>query len=389
MTSATKRRLTKLKSLYQEIEPSDAAALLERDGAVLVDVREPTEWRDGSPVNALRISRSFLELEIEKHVDSADRCIIAMCAGGTRSLFAADDLQRLGFNHVVSLKGGFKAWKDGGHAFEVPATLSEAAAARYARHLIMPEIGETGQAKLLQSKVLLVGAGGLGSPAALYLAASGIGHLGVVDHDSVDRSNLQRQILHTDAAVGEPKVESARRAIKALNPDVNVTCFAERLRADNVESILNGYDVVLDGTDNFAARYLICSACVQLNIPHIYAAVYRFEGQVSTFWPGGPDGGPCYRCLFRTPPEADAAPNCAEAGVMGVLPGTMGMLQATECVKLVLGIGQTLTGRLLTYDGLAARFTEIKLQAEPDCPTCSPGAGFDGYEEIETLCRTS
>lgn len=387
MTSASKRRLAQLRSQHREIDPAEALAMMESGRAVLVDVREPREWGDGSPANAVRISRSFLELEIEKHVASPDGSVITMCAGGTRSLFAADDLHRMGYSDVVSLKGGFKAWKDAGLEFEVPATLDEASAARYARHLIMPEIGEVGQAKLLKSKVLLVGAGGLGSPAALYLAAAGVGHLGVIDHDYVDRSNLQRQILHTDAAVGELKVASARRAIKALNPQVDCKSYEERLRADNVEAILRDYDVVLDGTDNFAARYLISAACVRLNRPHVYAAVYRFEGQASTFWPGGPQAGPCYRCLFSNPPEADAAPNCAEAGVLGVLPGTMGVLQATECLKLILDVGNPLSGRLLTYDALAATFTEIRLQADPHCPACSAKATFTGYADIEALCQ--
>lgn len=361
--------------------------MVEAGQALLIDVRESTEWRDGSPTKALRISRSYLELEIEKHLKSPEGCVITMCAGGVRSLFAADDLHRLGYANVLSLKGGFKAWKESGLEFEVPATLNEADAARYARHLIMPEIGEAGQTRLLESKVLLVGAGGLGSPAALYLAAAGVGHLGVIDHDYVDRSNLQRQILHTDAAVGELKVASARRSIRALNPQVDCRTYSERLDAGNVEAVLRGYDVVLDGTDNFTARYLISSACVQLNVPHVYAAVYRFEGQASTFWPGGPERGPCYRCLFSNPPEADAAPNCAEAGVLGVLPGTMGMLQATECLKLILGAGKVLTGRLLTYDALGATFTEMNLQADPECPACSPGATFPGYAAIEELCK--
>ena len=367
----SKQRLATLRQRIGEIDARDAAESLSAGRCVLIDVRESSEWSAGSPVGAVRLSRSYLELEIEKHISSLDEPVILMCAGGARSLFAGDDLCRMGATNVRSLRGGFKAWKEADLPVETPASLSDADAERYARHLIMPEIGVEGQARLLQGRVLLVGAGGLGAPAALYLAAAGVGTIGLADHDVVDRSNLQRQIIHSEATLGDLKVDSAKAKLRLLNPDISIQVHPEKVRAENVEALLSQYDMVIDGTDNFAARYLISAASLQLRMAHIYGAVYRFEGQVSTFWPAGQAGGPCYRCLFPHPPAADAAPNCAEAGVLGVVPGTIGLLQANEALKLILQLGEPLIGRILNYDALKSTFTELRLSRDPDCPGCA------------------
>jgi molybdopterin/thiamine biosynthesis adenylyltransferase len=343
----------------------------------------------GSPAGAQRIVRGFLELRIEDAVPDTDRTVLVMCAGGVRSLFAAEGLRRLGYRDVRSVAGGFNRWKSDGLPVEVPRTLSAPARERYSRHLLMPEVGEKGQLRLLESRVLLLGAGGLGCPAALYLAAAGVGTLGLVDDDVVDRSNLQRQVLHGDADVGRPKVESAREALLALNPSIEVRGFRERLTSANVERLLAGWDVVIDGSDNFATRYLINDACVKLRLPNVHGSIFRFEGQVSVFWPGGPRGGPCYRCLYPEPPPPELAPSCAEAGVLGVLPGVVGTLEAIEAIKLLLGLGTPLIGRMLHYDALAQRFTELQLERDPACRWCAPGAAFPGYVDYEAFCATA
>jgi molybdopterin/thiamine biosynthesis adenylyltransferase len=310
-----------------------------------------------------------------------------MCGSGARSLFAAADLARLGYASVCSLAGGFTRWKGEGLPVEVPPTLDAAARERYSRHLLMPEVGEAGQVKLQAAKVLLIGAGGLGSPAAYYLAAAGVGTLGIVDHDVVDRSNLQRQVLHNDARVGTSKVASARQTLEALNPTIKVVGHEEHLRSANVEDIFSGYDLVVDGCDNFPTRYLVNDACVKLKLPNVHGSVYRFEGQVSVFWPARPQRpGPCYRCLYPEPPPPEAAPNCAEAGVLGVLPGVIGLLQATEAIKLVLGIGEPLRGRLLQFDALSMRFRETRLRPDPQCPVCAPDRAFPGYVDYAAFC---
>ena len=321
---ARKRLLAELKGGIPEISPHEALALQAR-GAALIDVREPDEIAQGSAPGALRLGRGFLELRIEEAVPDVERPIIVMCSTGMRSVFAAADLARLGYANVSSIAGGFTRWKSEGLSVEMPLTLDAAARERYSRHLLMPEVGEAGQARLLRSKVLIVGARGLGSPAAYYLAAAGVGTLGLVDRDVVDRSNLQRQILHTDARVGNPKVASARQALEALNPTVKVVGHETYLTSANVEELFAGYEVVVDGSDNFPTRYLVNDACVKLGIPNVHGAVYRFEGQVSVFWPGRQNGtrplpGPCYRCLYPEPPPPEYAPACAEAGVLGVLP---------------------------------------------------------------------
>lgn len=386
---AKDRRLAALKSAIPEIEPEQALEL-QALGAALVDVRERDEINQGSPAGSLRLGRGFLELRIEDAVADPERTVLVMCAGGTRSLFAAESLRQMGYRDVRSVAGGFNRWKNRGLPYELPRTLSDEARERYSRHLLLPEVGEAGQLKLLDSKVLLIGAGGLGSPAAFYLAAAGIGTLGIVDYDVVDRSNLQRQILHTDDRVSTSKVASARRALEALNPSVKVIGHETRITSDNVEEILSGYDIVVDGTDNLPTRYLINDACVKLGIPNVHGAVYRFEGQLTVFWPAnGVRPGPCYRCMFPEPPPPESAPSCAEIGVLGVLPGVIGLLQAVETIKLLLGIGDSLIGRILYYDALGGRFSEFRIQPNPGCRYCSEGSEFPGYVDYSQICATT
>jgi len=382
--SARDDRMAQLRGEIAEAEPDEALAA-QRDGAALVDVREPDEIAEGSPKGAHRLGRGYLELRIERAVPDADTPVYVMCGAGNRSLFAADGLQRMGYKQVYSVAGGFGRWKESGLPFEVPRALDASARARYARQMTMPEIGEGGQRRLMDAKILLIGAGGLGSPAAYYLAAAGVGTLGLVDHDVVDRSNLQRQILHTDASVGTPKIESARQTLKALNPDVAVIGYPERLSSDNVERIFSGWDLVVDGSDNFPTRYLVNDACVKLGLANVHGAVFRFEGQASVFWPGGPDGGPCYRCLYPEPPPPEQAPSCADAGVMGVLPGLVGTIQAMEALKIALGIGETLNGRLLCIDGMSTEFRALKVRPDAKCPYCR-SAAFPGYIDYQRFC---
>jgi len=380
------RRMAELKSVIPEVEPDEANKLM-TEGALLVDVREADEIANGSPAAALRIGRGYLELRIEDAVPDKDRGLILMCAGGVRSLFAAEALRHLGYSNVSSLAGGFNRWKNQGLDFDIPRGLSAEAKERYSRHLLLPEVGEAGQLKLLDSKVLLIGAGGLGSPCALYLAAAGVGTLGLVDMDVVDRSNLQRQIIHTEARVGTSKVASARESIEQLNPDVKVVAYETRLDASNVEEIFSAYDVIIDGTDNLPTRYLVNDACVKMGKPNVHGAVYRFEGQLTVFWPASPENpSGCYRCMFPNPPDASAAPSCSEIGVLGILPGVMGLLQATEALKLLLNMGEPLLGKMLYYDALRSSFSEFKLRKNPACPHCGGQADFPGYEEYAQVC---
>jgi len=384
--SESRRRIDELRAQLGEVAPS--AALADR-GGVLVDVREPDEVAQGTPIGALRVPKSFIELRIEAAVPDRDRPVYVMCAGGVRSLFATESLRALGYTKAMSVAGGFSRWKSEGLPFEVPQVLDASARQRYGRHLILPEVGEKGQLRLAQSRMVLVGAGGLGSPAALYLAAAGVGRLTIVDDDVVDRSNLQRQVLHTDARVGRPKAESARETLNALNPEVRVEALRERLTAENVERIFAGADVVLDGTDNFQTRYLVNDACVKLGIANVHGAIFRFEGQVSVFHPASARGtAPCYRCLYPEPPPPELAPSCAEAGVLGVLPGVIGCLQATEALKLVLGVGRPLIGRMLHYDALHQRFQELSFDADPECAWCAPGRRVETYQHLAEVCRT-
>ncbi|HKG57151.1 MAG TPA: molybdopterin-synthase adenylyltransferase MoeB [Candidatus Limnocylindrales bacterium] len=363
--------LREARSEIPEITPPQADAIRQRGEATLVDVREDSEWDQGHVPGAVHISKSYIEQQIEAAVPDRDAPIVTYCAGGVRSLFAAQTLREMGYTNVTSMARGFQGWKSEGLAWTSPVTLSNEQKQRYSRHLLIPEVGSEGQAKLLDSKVLLIGAGGLGSPAALYLAAAGVGTLGIIDFDVVDVSNLQRQVIHGTDRIGEKKVESARRTIQNLNPDVKVVGHEEMLVADNVDRIIDGYDVILDGTDTFETRYLLNDAAVAANIPVVHASVFRFEGQLTVFQPYD---GPCYRCLYPTPPPPELAPGCSVAGVLGVVPGIMGLLQANEVLKLLLGIGETLAGRLVLFDALDATFTELKLKRDPNCPVCSDAA---------------
>jgi molybdopterin/thiamine biosynthesis adenylyltransferase/rhodanese-related sulfurtransferase len=376
--------LEQKRASVRELDARESARLREQ-GAILVDVREQDEVEQGIIPGAVHIPRGYLEMRIEEAVRDHDTPVIVYCAGGVRSIFGAEALSELGYRDVASMAGGFTGWKASGLPWSVPKSLTPDQRRRYSRHLLIPEVGEEGQRKLLDAKVLLVGAGGLGSPAALYLAAAGVGTLGIVDADIVDDSNLQRQVVHTTERVGMPKVESARVAIEALNPDVHVVKHETRLDQSNVLDIFSGYDVILDGTDNFATRYLINDACVLLNKPNAHGSIFRFEGQATTFIP---HEGPCYRCLFPTPPPPELAPSCAEAGVLGLLPGTIGIIQATETTKLILGIGEPLVGRLLTYDALEMEFRELRLSRDPECPMCGPGAptSLDDIEYTDVGC---
>ncbi len=360
--------LRQIKSRIDEVDP---AVVREQasNGAVVIDVREPEEWSAGHIPGAKHVPKSYLESRIEGAVPDRDAHVILYCASGNRSAWAARTLtEDLGYESVESMTGGFTLWKDRGYEVEVPRTLTAQQRERYSRHLLLDEVGPEGQQKLLDAKVLLLGAGGLGSPAALYLAAAGVGTLGIVDNDEVDVSNLQRQVIHSSERVGMPKVDSAEQTINALNPDVKVKKYAVRLGPENIMEILPGYDIVVDGLDNFPTRYLLNDASVRLGIPVVSAAILGFEGQLSVF---KPYDGPCYRCLFPVPPPAELAPSCGANGVLGVLPGTMGLLQATEVIKLILGEGDPLIGRLLMYDALAASVTEVKVRRDPQCPICS------------------
>jgi len=386
---ASDQRLAELRETIPEVTPAEARALQEQ-GAALIDVREPDEVAQGSPAGAERLVRGFLELRIEDAVPDKDRTVLVMCAGGVRSLFAAEGLRQLGYSAVRSVLGGFNRWKEDGLPVEHPRVLDAGERERFGRHLLMPEVGEQGQVKLLESRVLLVGAGGLGSPAALYLAAAGVGTLGLVDDDVVERSNLQRQILHTDDRVGTPKVASAELTLKALVPGVTIESYELRLDSGNVDEVFAGYDVVLDGSDNFPTRYLVNDACVKLDIPNVHGSIYRFEGQVSVFWPGYPGRrGPCYRCLYPAPPPPELAPSCAEAGVLGVLPGVVGTLEAVEVIKLLLGIGDPLVGRLLHFDALAQRFSEYAIEPNPECAWCHAEGEFPEYVDYQSFCSSA
>ena len=372
------------RSEISEVDATEAKARIESGEPVVIDVREQDEWNEGHIPGAVHVPRGHLESRIERLAPDPSRPVVIYCSAGNRSAFAAKTLAELGYEDVVSLAGGFTDWKRNGFPVQLQAGLDGPQRARYSRHLLIPEVGEEGQLKLLDSKVLLVGAGGLGSPASLYLAAAGVGRIGIVDADVVDESNLQRQIVHSTESLGEPKVESARRAIEALNPDVEVVSYKERLTSENIERILaDGWDVIVDGADNFPTRYLVNDASVWHDIPVVHGSIYRFEGQVTVF---KPHEGPCYRCLFPTPPPPELAPSCAEGGVLGVLPGVIGSLQASEALKLALGIGEPLIGRLLLFDALAATFDEVKLRRDPDCPVCGEQPTITEYVDYVEFC---
>ncbi|MBA3276618.1 MAG: molybdopterin-synthase adenylyltransferase MoeB [Chloroflexia bacterium] len=376
--------LDQVKSRIGEVDANGAQAQIAA-GAHAIDVREPDEVAQGVIPGATAIPRGFLEARIEDTVRDRDEPIVVYCAGGARSAFATESLHELGYTNVVSLAGGFGAWKSAGLPWATPFQYSSEQQRRYSRHFLLPEIGEAGQQKLLEAKVLLIGAGGLGSPAALYLAAAGVGTLGIVDDDVVDDSNLQRQILHTTGRIGVSKVESARQALTDLNPDVTIVAHEVRLSKENALTIFKDYDIIVDGADNFATRYLVNDACVLLDKPNIHGSIFRFEGQTTVF---DAAHGPCYRCLFPDPPPPDLAPNCAEAGVLGVLPGVIGVLQATEAIKLIVGIGTPLTGRLMLYDALDATFREMRLDKDPACPMCGAAepVSIDDIEYTDVAC---
>jgi molybdopterin/thiamine biosynthesis adenylyltransferase/rhodanese-related sulfurtransferase len=368
MTPSGAEVLRQIKSRIEEVDPSAVREQL-GNGAVVLDVREAEEWSTGHVPGAKHVPKSFLESRIEGAAPDRDQHVILYCQSGNRSAWAARTLiDDLGYTNVESMTGGITLWKDRGYDVEQPRTLTAEQRDRYSRHLLLPEVGIEGQQKLLDAKVLLLGAGGLGSPTALYLAAAGVGTLGIVDDDTVDLSNLQRQVIHNSERIGVPKVDSAEETINALNPDVNVQKYAVRLGPDNIMDILPDYDIVVDGLDNFPTRYLLNDASVRLQIPVVSAAILGFEGQLSVF---KPYDGPCYRCLFPVPPPAELAPSCGANGVLGVLPGTMGLLQATEVIKLILGEGDPLIGRLLMYDALSAKVTEVRVRRDPSCPICS------------------
>jgi sulfur-carrier protein adenylyltransferase/sulfurtransferase len=373
--------LSEAKAVITEVDTADAEARLGK--AQFLDVREPDEYEQGAIAGAVHLPRGQLEFQVEGRLPDKSAPIVVYCAAGVRSAFAARTLGELGYRDVVSMAGGFNRWKDDGRPWSAPRTLTADQRNRYQRHLLMPDVGEKGQQKLLDSKVLLLGAGGLGSPAALYLAAAGVGTLGIIDMDVVDESNLQRQILHNVDRIGDRKVDSAKKTLTLLNPDVDVATYDVRLGADNVLDIIDGYDLIVDGTDNFPTRYLVNDASLVKRIPVVHGSIFQFEGQVTVF---DPYNGPCYRCLVPVPPPAEQAPSCAEAGVLGVLPGIIGSIQAVEAIKMLLDLGDPLVGRLLAYDALDESFRTFKVRRDPACPACGEDAGELVIAEYDDLC---
>ena len=375
--------LASTKAQIREVETAEADRMRAGEGVVVLDVREPDEYEQGAVPGSIHIPRGTLETNIEMRIPDHDTPLVVICAGGTRSAFAAKTLTELGYTDVVSVVGGFNRWKDEDREWVTPAALSAEQRNRYKRHLLLPEVGETGQQELLDAKVLLLGAGGLGSPAALYLAAAGVGTLGIIDMDVVDASNLQRQILHNVDRIGDRKVDSAKKTLTLLNPDVNVVTYDVRLGADNVMDIISGYDVIVDGTDNFPTRFLVNDASVKLGIPVVHGSIFRFEGMVTVF---DPKNGPTYRDMVPEPPPAELAPSCAEAGVLGVLPGIVGSIQAIETIKLLLDLGDPLVGRLLAYDSLEQSFREYKVQVDPTNEITYENRDRIVVAELDGLC---
>ena len=375
--------LAQARTQVREVDTSTVELTLSGEGTVLLDVREPDEFAQGAIPGAVHIPRGQLESQVENRLPDHDAPVVIYCAGGVRSVFAARTLAEMGYADVVSMAGGFDRWKDEGRAWTTPRTLAPEQRNRYHRHLLLPEVGEEGQQKLLDAKVLLLGAGGLGSPAALYLAAAGVGTLGIIDMDVVDASNLQRQILHNTGRIGTSKVESARATIELLNPDVEVVAYEARLGADNIMEILSGWDIVVDGADNFPSRYILNDASVKLGIPVVHGSIFRFEGQVTVF---DPRNGPTYRDYIPVPPPAELAPSCAEAGVLGVLPGIVGSIQALEAIKLILGLGDSLSGRILAFDALEMSFREFRIKPDPDNEVTWENRELIEIVELEDLC---
>ena len=384
MAKTYKQLMEEARQVIPEVPVEEVKTRLERgEQWTLLDVRERDEYREGHLEGALTLPRGFLEIRVEDTVPEKNTPIIAYCAGGVRSLMAARTLKEMGYENVMSMTGGYTAWKNAGYKWVANRQFTPEQITRYARHFTLPEVGETGQAKLLDAKVLCIGAGGLGSPVALYLAAAGVGTIGIIDHDVVDLSNLQRQILHTNDRVGMPKVKSAQQTLNALNPDVRVIGFNERLSSENVMRIITDFDVIVNGCDNFPTRYLINDACVMAKKPLVDGSIFQFEGQATVF---SPDHGPCYRCLFPEPPPPGAAPSCAEAGVLGVLPGLVGCVQAVEAMKLILGIGRPLIGRMMHFDTLSAEVRMLKLRRDPNCVVCSDHPKITELIDYEEFC---
>jgi adenylyltransferase/sulfurtransferase len=368
-----------------EVSAQQVNELLKNNGKspILLDVRESDEWRQGHLEGALPLPRGFLEIKVESAIPDKNSPVIAYCAGGVRSLLAAKVMKEMGYQNVSSMAGGYGAWKNGGFKWVQDFQYTPEQLIRYSRHFLLPEVGEDGQAKLLQAKVLMVGAGGLGSPAAYYLAAAGVGTLGIIDNDVVDVSNLQRQILHANDRVGTPKVESAKKTLEALNPDVKVIPYQAKLTSENIMEIIKDYDFVVDGCDNFPTRYLVNDACVLTNKPNVHGSIFQFEGQATVFYPRK---GPCYRCLYPEPPPAELAPSCAEAGVLGVLPGLIGVIEALEAIKLILGKGDSLIGRLLCFNTLTMEINSLKLRRDPNCPMCGDHPTIHQLIDYEEFC---
>ena len=384
MAKTYKELMEEARQIVPEVAIDEVKNRIERgENWTLLDVREREEYREGHLDGALSLPRGFLEIRVEEAVPDKSTPIIAYCAGGVRSLIAARTLKEMGYEKVTSMSGGYTSWKNAGHKWVADRQFTQEQITRYARHFTLPEVGEKGQAKLLEAKVLCIGAGGLGSPVAFYLAAAGVGTIGIIDNDTVDMSNLQRQILHTNDRIGMPKVESAQKTLNALNPDVKVIPFNERLSSENVMRIIKDFDIVVNGCDNFPTRYLINDACVMAKKPLVDGSIFQFEGQATVFYP---DRGPCYRCLFPEPPPPGAAPSCAEAGVLGVLPGIVGCMQALETMKLILGAGKPLIGRMMHFDTLSSEVRVLKLRRDPNCLVCSDHPKITQLIDYEEFC---
>jgi adenylyltransferase/sulfurtransferase len=384
MAKTYQELMTEARDSVPEVTIDDVQAQMENGARpTLLDVREREEYREGHLEGSVPLPRGFLEMRIEEAVPDKSAPIVAYCAGGVRSLIAARTLKEMGYENVTSMSGGYTAWKNAGYKWVADRQFTPDQITRYARHFTLPEVGEAGQAKLLDAKVLCVGAGGLGSPVALYLAAAGVGTIGIADHDTVDMSNLQRQILHTNDRVGMPKVESAQLTLNALNPDVNVVQFNERLSSDNVMRIIDDFDIVVNGCDNFPTRYLINDACIMAKKTLVDGSIFQFEGQVTVV---DPTEGPCYRCLFPEPPPPGMAPSCAEAGVLGVLPGLVGCMQALEAMKIILGAGKPLVGRMMHFDTLSSEIRVLKLRKDPNCLVCSENPKITELIDYEEFC---
>ena len=384
MAKTFKQLMEEARKDVPELSVHEAQELLGKNGTyALLDVREKDEYREGHLEGAISLPRGFLEIKVESTVPDKSTPILAYCAGGVRSLLAGKILKEMGYHHVTSMSGGYTAWKTAGYKWVQDHQFTPEQTVRYSRHFLLPEVGEEGQAKLLNAKVLMVGAGGLGSPSAYYLAAAGVGTLGIIDNDVVDLSNLQRQILHTNDRVGMPKTESAKMTIQALNPDVRVIPYQQKLTSQNIMEIIKDYDIIVDGCDNFPTRYLVNDACVLAKKPNVHGSIFQFEGQATVFYPGK---GPCYRCLYPEPPPADMAPSCQEAGVLGVLPGLIGVIQALETIKLILGKGDSLVGKLICFNTLGMEINTLKLKADPACPMCGEKPTIHSLIDYEEFC---